>query len=324
MAAEGGQGALTSGQYIAHHLQNLQVCKAETGEWVWNQCAGNPMALNVDSMFFSLLLGVVFIWSFGKAARKATSGVPGKLQAFVEIIVGFVDSIVKESFQGKSKLVAPLALMGFEGVRPWGKAIAKAVSSKYMPPWFATEEFHGVFRNERSLTETEIETIVKWVGQGARRGNPSDAPIPLTFTNKEWWLGEPDLIVQLPEKIWVSDEVEDWQPMVTVTLTEDQLPEDRWIKAAEFRPGSEAVHHIIARPIGGIAPGNAPRIYRDGYAAKLKAGSRIVWNMHYHKEPGAGTGMWDQSSVGIKFYPKGYVPEHVLTTIPLGPMDFKI
>lgn len=113
MAAEGGQGALTSGQYIAHHLQNLQVCKAETGEWVWNQCAGNPMALNVDSMFFSLLLGVVFIWSFGKAARKATSGVPGKLQAFVEIIVGFVDSIVKESFQGKSKLVAPLALTVF-------------------------------------------------------------------------------------------------------------------------------------------------------------------------------------------------------------------
>lgn len=113
MAAEGGQGALTSGQYIAHHLQNLQVCKAETGEWVWNQCAGNPMALNVDSMFFSLLLGVVFIWSFGKAARKATSGVPGKLQAFVEIIVGFVDGIVKECFQGKSKLVAPLALTVF-------------------------------------------------------------------------------------------------------------------------------------------------------------------------------------------------------------------
>ena len=113
MAAEGGQGALTSGQYIAHHLQNLQACKAETGEWVWNQCAGNPMALNVDSMFFSLLLGVVFIWSFGKAARKATSGVPGKLQAFVEIIVGFVYGIVKECFQGKSKLVAPLALTVF-------------------------------------------------------------------------------------------------------------------------------------------------------------------------------------------------------------------
>ena len=47
MAAEGGHGPLTSGDYIQHHLQNLQVCKAEAGEWVWNHCAGNPMAINV-------------------------------------------------------------------------------------------------------------------------------------------------------------------------------------------------------------------------------------------------------------------------------------
>jgi len=113
MAAEGEQGAITSGQYIAHHLQNLQVCKLETGEWAWNQCAGNPMAINVDSMFFSLLLGVIFIWTFGKAARAATSGTPGKLQAFVEIIVDFIDGIVKDSFHGKSKLIAPLALTVF-------------------------------------------------------------------------------------------------------------------------------------------------------------------------------------------------------------------
>ncbi len=61
MAAEGGQGAATSSDYISHHLQNLQVCKAETGEWVWNQCAGNPMAINVDSMFWSVLLGLIFV-----------------------------------------------------------------------------------------------------------------------------------------------------------------------------------------------------------------------------------------------------------------------
>ncbi|MCH7820476.1 MAG: F0F1 ATP synthase subunit A [Proteobacteria bacterium] len=113
MASEGEQGAQTSGEYIQHHLQNLQVCKDEAGEWVWNQCAGNLMTVNVDSMFFSVLLGVVFIWVFGKAARTATSGTPGKLQAFVEIIVDFVDSIVKDTFHGKSRLVAPLALTVF-------------------------------------------------------------------------------------------------------------------------------------------------------------------------------------------------------------------
>ena len=67
MASEGGHGPLTSGEYIAHHLQNLQVCKVD-GEWLWNQCSGNPMAINVDSMFFSVFLGVVFICLFGGAA----------------------------------------------------------------------------------------------------------------------------------------------------------------------------------------------------------------------------------------------------------------
>ena len=59
-----------SGAYIQHHLQNLQVCKGEHGEWIWNDCAGNFWAVNVDSMFFSILLGAVFIAIFWSAARK--------------------------------------------------------------------------------------------------------------------------------------------------------------------------------------------------------------------------------------------------------------
>jgi len=112
MASEGGHGPLTSSDYIAHHLQNLQVCKAD-GEWVWNHCAGNPMAINVDSMFFSVVLGLVFIWLFGGVARKVSSDKPGKLQALVEIVVDFVDSSVKDTFHGKSRLIAPLALTIF-------------------------------------------------------------------------------------------------------------------------------------------------------------------------------------------------------------------
>ncbi|MGB5246450.1 MAG: F0F1 ATP synthase subunit A [Woeseia sp.] len=110
MASEGG--ARTSGEYIQHHLQNLQVCKTDAG-WVWNECAGNPMAINVDSMFWSVLLGVVFIWLFGSAAKKASAGKPGKLQAFVEIIVDFVDASVRDTFHGTSRLIAPLGLTIF-------------------------------------------------------------------------------------------------------------------------------------------------------------------------------------------------------------------
>jgi F-type H+-transporting ATPase subunit a len=113
MATEGGHGPQTSGEYITHHLQNLQVCKAETGEWIWNKCAGNAMAINVDSMFWSVLLGVVFIWAFHGVARKTSAEKPGRFQAFVEIIVEFVDSSVKDTFHGKSRLIAPLGLTIF-------------------------------------------------------------------------------------------------------------------------------------------------------------------------------------------------------------------
>jgi F-type H+-transporting ATPase subunit a len=112
MASDSEHGAQSSGEYIAHHLQNLQVCKAD-GEWVWNHCAGNLIAINVDSMFFSVLLGLVFVWIFGRAAKRASSHKPGKLQALVEIVIDFIDSSVKDTFHGKSRLIAPLALTIF-------------------------------------------------------------------------------------------------------------------------------------------------------------------------------------------------------------------
>ena len=113
MAAEGGHGAQTSAEYIQHHLQNLQLCKAETGEWVWNECAGNVAAINVDSMFWSVLLGLIFVFLFRKVAKKSSSSKPTKFQAAIEIIVEMVDSSVKDTFHGKSSLIAPLALTIF-------------------------------------------------------------------------------------------------------------------------------------------------------------------------------------------------------------------
>jgi len=113
MASEGGHGPQTSGEYIQHHLQNLQVCKDEAGEWVWNHCAGNPMAINVDSMFWSIFLGLVFIVLFRGVAKKTSADKPGRFQALVEIIVDFVDGSVKDTFHGKSRLIAPLGLTIF-------------------------------------------------------------------------------------------------------------------------------------------------------------------------------------------------------------------
>lgn len=86
--------------YIRHHLENLQV-----GEGFWT--------FNVDSLFFSITLGILFLWVFRRVAHSATSGVPGKLQCGVEMIIEFVDKTVKGMFSGQNKLIGPLALTVF-------------------------------------------------------------------------------------------------------------------------------------------------------------------------------------------------------------------
>ena len=108
-----GNTTRTSGEYIQHHLQNLQVCRTDNGEWLWNHCAGNPVAINVDSMFWSLFLGTIFIFLFRFSAKKVSIAEPSKFQAGVEIIINFIDSSVKDTFHGKSKLIPPLALTIF-------------------------------------------------------------------------------------------------------------------------------------------------------------------------------------------------------------------
>ena len=140
--AEAGHGPQTSGDYITHHLQNLQVCKNEAGEWVWNQCAGNMGAINVDSMFWSVLLGLIFAISFRNVAKKTSADKPGKFQAFVEMLVEFVDTSVKDTFHGTSKLIAPLGLTIFVWVFlmnlmdlvpvDWIPMAAAAVGIEYM------------------------------------------------------------------------------------------------------------------------------------------------------------------------------------------------
>jgi F-type H+-transporting ATPase subunit a len=92
-----------STEYINHHLHQLQVSVGD----------GAFLKLNVDTLFFTALLSVLFLFFFIRSARKATAGVPGKFQALVEIIVTFVDGLVRETFHGRSKLIAPLAITIF-------------------------------------------------------------------------------------------------------------------------------------------------------------------------------------------------------------------
>lgn len=108
----------TASEYIQHHLQNLVLgVHPEHGlSFAHSAADAKAMgfwALHLDSMFWSIGLGVFFLWLFKKAADNITTGVPGPLQNFVELMVDFVDGSVKETFNGKSELIGPLALTIF-------------------------------------------------------------------------------------------------------------------------------------------------------------------------------------------------------------------
>jgi F-type H+-transporting ATPase subunit a len=114
MAAE----TLTSSAYIKHHLQNLTFGQLPDGHWGFAQDAAQAKAMgfwaiHVDTMFFSLVTGLVFLYFFSRAAKRATAGIPDGLQNFVEWVVEFVDQNVRGSFSGKNDIVAPLALTVF-------------------------------------------------------------------------------------------------------------------------------------------------------------------------------------------------------------------
>jgi len=98
---EAGSGNMT--EYIQHHLHHLQ----------WSIGDGVFMKINIDTLFFTLLAGLTFLVLFLGVSRRATSGVPGKLQCAIEMVVLFVDGMVKETFHGKSKIIAPLAITIF-------------------------------------------------------------------------------------------------------------------------------------------------------------------------------------------------------------------
>ncbi|WP_457668498.1 F0F1 ATP synthase subunit A [Thiolapillus sp.] len=109
---------ITSSEYIQHHLTNLTFGKFPDGHWGIAHSAAEAKemgfwALHLDSLFWSTALAVIFAYFFYKAAKNATSGVPGKLQNFVETMVDFVENSVKGSFSGRNPLIAPLALTVF-------------------------------------------------------------------------------------------------------------------------------------------------------------------------------------------------------------------
>jgi hypothetical protein len=241
--------------------------------------------------------------------------------------------LLQKSCQGchRPGEAAPFSLLTYEEARPWAKAMKEAVLLRKMPPWFADPHI-GKFSNDRSLSEKDISTLVAWSDQGAPQGDPQDAPAPLQFV-EGWRIPKPDVVIEMPNAFHVpASGILDLQHIVVAS----GFTEDRWVQCAEVRPGNRAlVHHIVVftrepgskwlrdakigvpfdqakkhkrskddgvpgEGVTGYAPGAAPMLLEPGRAILIKAGSDIVFQMHYTTNGKAGT---DRSRLGLVFAP---------------------
>jgi F-type H+-transporting ATPase subunit a len=134
MAGSGTE--IAPSEYISHHLQNLQMCSSGNGLMVGDCTQNGFWSINLDTFFFSTILGIFFLWIFRRVAKKPEPGVPGKLQCFIEMIIEFVDENVKDTMHVKNPLIAPLALTIFVWVFLWN--FMDLIPVDYLP-WIASQ-----------------------------------------------------------------------------------------------------------------------------------------------------------------------------------------
>jgi hypothetical protein len=224
---------------------------------------------------------------------------------------------------------APMSLLTYEEARPWARAMKEKVLAREMPPWHIDKNV-GVrhFKNDRSLSDDEIATIVKWVDGGAQKGNPAEMPPPREFEDQDKWHINPDLVVALPKDIVVPVKAPDrWIDVVV----DPGLTEDRYIQAIETKPskGFKVVHHVVTSMkhdddpapdtrvtaqgtfLNEYALGKNADVFPEDAGRLMKAGTKINFNLHLHA---IGQETAANVALGLKFYPKGYVPKYVEIT----------
>jgi len=211
--------------------------------------------------------------------------------------------------------VGPFSLETYEDVIENAGMIRKQVERGVMPPWFAAEPptgKHSLWINDASLSTQDKKDLLTWLASDRPKGDPSEAPKPRHFP-KEWAIGEPDAIVQLPRP--VSIKAEGTMPYQFVTAT-TSFEEDRWVQGYEIMPTDRGVvHHVIVqvhakgsdvRDRGegaegywaAYVPGNASHVWPAGFAKKLPAGAIVSFQIHYTPN---GKKTEDQLRMGLVF-----------------------
>ncbi len=248
--------------------------------------------------------------------------------------------------------IGPFPLETFEQARRRAKMIASVTEDRWMPPWHAAPG-HARFRDERRLSDREIALLRAWADSGTPRGEDADLPTRTeTERRRDWKLGEPDLVLAMPDPFEVPADGDD---IYRYFVLPTGLKKDRAVRGFEFRPGDPTVvHHAIAfvdptgtarkldaadpapgfsmfgntdalyeiedlGGVGGWAPGSGPYELPAGLAMQLPAGGDIVLEVHYHL---SGTKTSDQSTVAIYYTDEPEV--RFVDTVVVGTQDVDI
>jgi hypothetical protein len=233
--------------------------------------------------------------------------------------------------------IAPMSLLSYTDARPWARSMKERVSKHEMPPWFLDKNI-GIqkYKNDPSLSDAEIDTIVKWVDAGAPQGNPADMPaLPQQEEISTWRIGTPELIVKYPD-FKMPAVGPDLYGQLTTSFG---LKEDRYIKAIQSRvvdaDSRKVVHHALSFAVeagdesamgddsgGGsgqflveYASGKNATFYQPDAGVLLKAGQNARVEYHFHS---IGQEVNVKLELGVVLYPKGYVPKHIQWSKQLG------
>ena len=252
--------------------------------------------------------------------------------------------------------IAPMPLTSYAEVRPWANAIREAVLTRKMPPWSAAGETAHDFRNDRSLTEPEIQAFAAWVKEGAPECTPLKSAFQPNTATGGWSLGKPDIVIRVPGFHVPASGLLTYRYLITGDL----FPKDVWVRAAEFRIDQKTVvHHINAYarapessylagyPKGEIVsatiadrgrrrdgekvfdrrlqligwePGYRPMPWLPNGAKQIRAGSDIVFEMHYSPN---GKEVTDYSELGL-YLADAAPTERVLAIDTLRDLDLAI
>ena len=312
--------------------------------------------MSMKSAMFKSLGVLLFVFAVGAMAPVSASAAEDEVPTFTKDIAPIFQAKCEACHRPGS--IAPMSLVSYQEARPWARSIKERVVSRQMPPWHIDPTV-GIteFKNDRSLTNAQIDTVVRWVDGGAPRGNPEDMPAAVDWPDESKWYfaeqfdGPPDLIVEsTPYTVPAEATNAWWRPRVPTGLTEQ-----RWARAIEARPGTVAgrkvTHHAIARlvqeepdaqlraanaanPVAGTggdrsrgagtfmewAVGKQGEIMRPGSGKLMMPDSEIQWDIHY---AAAGEEITDNVILGVYLYPEDSPPEHrqVLHLMGTGRMD---